>query len=734
MPRLFLAEKPSVAQMIAEAIGGASKTTTHWKTQTGDLVTWAIGHLLEYAEPQQYDPKYASWRYDDLPILPATFKVIPTHNGSNPKAAAQRLAAIEAAFNSGHITSVVNACDAGREGELIFRRIWDYLKLGKKGVPMERLWLSSMTPDGIRAAIKSRQPGKDYDNLAEAAKQRAQADWIIGMNGTRAATMCLRRPQTDDGKPTSWSIGRVQTPTLALIVDRDVQIARFTNLPYWCVAARFQVDGQKRDTYPGLWYNHNWKKDPSAPEKQKERVWSQDAANAIVQRVQGKPATIQDVIDQQKKLAPKLYDLTTLQKEANQTLGWTAAATLEIAQSLYETKKVITYPRTDSTALPADYPPECAAIIQKLSQQQWQHQTSLTLPVDQSPHYNRVFNNAEVTDHFAIIPTGEPLLGANEQESQLYRLIVLRFLAVFCPLCLIQFHKRTTIVTNPEQDHFNSELRTITAPGWQALYGIKTGAQSGSPLPGNPASSVLTMEANCEERQTEPPPHYTEATLLDVMSNISNRITDKELAKATEERGLGTPATRAAIIETLKQRAYITLGTKGKKKAVLATEKGIGLIEQLRTRGLQEITSAEMTGDWELKLKQIEKGIEPPSAFAQAIVAQTRTVVAKLPTAPGADSRRTAVPFTGQCPACNAPLVDDGQKVQCRNHNWKDQRSCWVVIWRTCCTHPFTDEEITRLLKGETLGPIDRLVGKSGKPFSAKLYLDRKEQRVQFLF
>ena len=583
MGKLYIAEKPSVAELLAQTLGGAKKTQTHWTTAGGDSVTWALGHLVSLYDPEDYNPAWRSWNPAQLPMLPEKFKWKPADVGS-----AQRLKDIAGVINQTQPTSIVNACDAGREGELIFWLIWAELKLEGK-VPMERLWLRSMTPEGINKALTDVKPGAEFRNLAVAAASRAMADWVVGMNGTRACSNIL-----SGGKKEVWSVGRVQTPTLAVLVDRAVERETHVPVESWALAGTFTIGGSQFEA--------------SAPS-------TAETAEPTSQTLAGTSGTVQDTITQESRPPFKLFDLTTLQRYMNITAGWTAQRTLDAAQKLYEHEKVITYPRTESDALPADYEKEAQRVLDALPAQGFGKFTSLALPANACPHKELIFDDKAVTDHFAIIPTGIPLNSKVADHQALYATIVKRFIAAFCPAEVVEVKKRT--VTMPDGTVFSAQLETTVTPGWKAVYGRSAGSQKGMPLPGESGQPATASKVTPVKSVSQPPPLHNEATLLEAMSK------DKS-------KSLGTAATRASVIENLKRKEYI----KPSGGSWEPTPKGMKLVTELRTRGLGELTNADLTGTWEGRLRGIEKGTEKATSFNSDMKQLAAGVVGKLKATP----------------------------------------------------------------------------------------------------
>jgi DNA topoisomerase III len=711
---LVIAEKPSVARDLADALPGAFRKHEAYFESDDTIVTFAVGHLLELADPESYDERLKRWRMADLPILPEEFRVQP-----RDAKAKKQLKLIRTLLEREDVDRIVNACDAGREGELIFAHIYEASGVDK---PVDRLWISSMTKQAIREGFERLRPGTELLPLEAAARSRAEADWLVGMNATRAATIRGR----------AWvggvvSLGRVQTPTLALIVRREREIQAFVPEPYWLVHATFDP------RYEGLWF-----------EGDETRLKDGKRADEIAAKVEGKDGTVESVErKQQSERPPLLYDLTSLQRDANRRFGFSARRTLQAAQSLYEDKKAITYPRTSSRYLSGDLVPQLkptAATLEPISD--YAAGARFVLGLDELP-LSRVVNDARVDDHHAIIPTDiEHELGRfSPDERRIFDLIARRFLAVFHPPAR---YERTTIVTLVEEERFRTRGKVTLEAGWRGVYGLEADADR-TPPAGTPdedaettaelprveqGQTVRCVEALSEAKETRPPPRYTEATLLSAMEGAGKLIDDEELREALKERGLGTPATRAETIETLIRREYVErVG-----KDLQATPKGLQVITMLEAHPL---TSAELTGDWEKRLRDIEHGGADRQAFMREIESFTRETVEQIAALDKEKLRPERVEL-GVCPRCGAEtgeiIRENSKAYGCTSWKSKDEPGCGFVIWKRVAGRTLTPELARQLLEaGRTKDVVSGFRSKAGKPFRARLVLN-SEGKVEFDF
>src|SRR5215210_7102887 len=599
MKTLIIAEKPSVARDIVGALPGSFDEHKNFYESDDYVVSFAVGHLLELSDPEDYDPKWKSWKLETLPIIPTEFKVRP-----RDKKAATQLNLIYKLLKRKDVDRVINACDAGREGELIFTHIYETSEVDK---PVDRLWINSMTKQAIRDGFESLRPSDQVEPLRDAARSRSEADWLVGMNATRAAT--VRR---------GWgagvvSLGRVQTPTLAMMVKREREIQAFTPEPYWLVHATFDP------RYNGLWF-----------ENDETRLKDGKRADEIVEKVKGKTGRVESVERKEhSERAPLLYDLTSLQRDANRRYGFSARRTLSAAQSLYEGKKAITYPRTSSRYLSGDLVPQLKTVAASLKPiREYATGAQFVMRLAQLP-LGRVVNDAKVSDHHAIIPTevDHDVGSFTPDERRVFDLIARRFLAVFHPAAR---YERTTIVTEVEGERFRTRGKVTLDAGWRAVYerdepeAAKQDEEAegeGVELPKlEQGDAVRCVATETEAKETKPPPRYTEATLLSAMETAGRLIDDDELREAMKEGGLGTPATRAEIIETLLRREYVErVG-----RELIATPKGLQVITMLEEN---KLTSPELTGDWEKRLTDIEHGRGDRQQFIDDIASFAKQTV-----------------------------------------------------------------------------------------------------------
>ncbi|MDO8279103.1 MAG: DNA topoisomerase III, partial [Burkholderiaceae bacterium] len=543
---LVIAEKPSVAQDIVRALtptaGKFEKHDEYFESEHY-VVTSAVGHLLEIQAPEAYDVKRGKWSFAHLPVIPPHFDLKPVEKTKT------RLNAVVRQAKRRDITELVNACDAGREGELIFRLIEQYAGGAKPlGKPVRRLWLQSMTPQAIRDGFASLRSEKQMQGLANAARSRSEADWLVGINGTRAFTAFNSR----DGGFFLTTVGRVQTPTLAVVVEREEKIRKFLSRDYWEVHASFLAEGGE---YPAKWFDPKHRKTEDDPEKKADRVWTAREAQAIADAVRGKAASVTEEAKPTTQASPLLFDLTSLQREANGRFGFSAKTTLALAQSLYERHKALTYPRTDSRALPEDYLPVVQQTFEMLADSAMGHlapHAAKALKEKYIRPSKRIFDNAKVSDHFAIIPTLQAPSGLSDAEQKLYDLVVRRFMAVFFPSAEYMV---TTRITQAVGHSFKTEGKVLVRPGWLAIYG-KEAQDENAEGPQNlvqvkPGEMVRAEVVEPKALKTKPPARYSEATLLGAMEGAGKLVEDDELRAAMSEKGLGTPATRASIIEGL---------------------------------------------------------------------------------------------------------------------------------------------------------------------------------------
>lgn len=735
---LVIAEKPSVAQDIVRALtpstGKFEKFDDHFENE-GFVVTSAVGHLVEIQAPEQFDVKRGKWSFANLPVIPPFFDLKPVDKTKS------RLNAVVKLAKRKDVSTLINACDAGREGELIFRLIEQYAG-GQKGgqyqalgKPVKRLWLQSMTPQAIRDGFDKLRSDSQMAGLASAARSRSEADWLVGINGTRAMTAFNSR----DGGFFLTTVGRVQTPTLAVVVEREEQIRKFISRDYWEIHASF---GAAAGEYPGKWFNPAWKKDPEDAEKRADRVWSAQEALAIANAVRGKPATVTEESKPTTQASPLLFDLTSLQREANGKFGFSAKTTLALAQSLYERHKALTYPRTDSRALPEDYLPVARQTFEMLADSGMRHLAPHALTALNNGYIRpskRIFDNSKVSDHFAIIPTLQAPSGLSEAEQKLYDLVVRRFMAVFFPSAEYQV---TTRVSQVLEHHFKTEGKVLVKPGWLAIYGkeaaaevadAKEGDKGQNLVPVAPGEKPLAESAEAKGLKTRPPARYSEATLLGAMEGAGKMVEDDELREAMQEKGLGTPATRAAIIEGLILEKYMLR----EGRELIPTAKAFQLMTLLRGLGVEELSRPELTGEWEYKLSQMEKGLLSREEFMQQIAAMTEHIVKKAKeydrdTVPG-DYATLGTP----CPNCGGVVKENYRRYSCTGADGHSE-GCGFSFTKSPAGRTFEPDEAEAFLRDKHIGPLEGFRSKAGWPFVAEMALkfseDDKNWKLEFDF
>ena len=697
--KLIIAEKPSVANDIARALGGFARKGDYYESDEYVLSS-AVGHLLELVVPEEFDVKRGKWSFKHLPVLPPRFELSPLEKS------AQRLNVLLRLMKRKDVTGLVNACDAGREGELIFRYIVQHARVKK---PIERLWLQSMTQQAIRDGFSKLRADKDMLPLADAAKSRSEADWLVGINGTRAMTAF----NSKEGGFYLTTVGRVQTPTLAILVEREDKIRAFTPRDYWEVHARFAA---KAGEYAGRWFDPAFKKDDDG-ERKPERLWSAKDAKAVAAACTGKKGIATEETKPATQLSPLLFDLTSLQREANARFGFPARMTLSLAQSLYEKHKVLTYPRTDSRALPEDYLPTVKDTLKELSDTDaFATFARQILKQGWVKPNKRIFDNAKISDHFAIIPTLQKPKQLNEAEQKLYDMVVRRFLAVFFPAAE---YLQTTRITKVQEHHFKTDGRVLQNPGWLAIYGRAVGEES-QILPAiEPSEKVSVLEVAEQANQTKPPPRYTEATLLSAMEGAGKLVEDDELREAMEAKGLGTPATRAAIIEGLIREEYVHR----EGRDLVPTPKAFSLIFALGMLHIVELASPELTGEWEHKLRLIEQGEMTREQFMKEITELVRKVVGVIKTGEIPDVVYATVP--APCPKCGGVVQENYRKFQCQK--------CDFAIWKVTSGREWSTEEVAELITQRKVGPLTGFRSRMGKPFAAVVKLT-DELRPEFDF
>ncbi|MCD8536030.1 MAG: DNA topoisomerase III [Burkholderiaceae bacterium] len=703
---LIIAEKPSVALDISRALGGFTRQGDFFESEDYVLSS-SVGHLLSLIAPN--DPVKGKWSFTHLPVIPPEFGLNPTD-----KRSAERLKLLVKLIKRKDVDRLINACDAGREGELIFRYIQQYAGTSK---PVQRLWLQSMTRDAIRDAFKHLRPDESLKPLEQAARSRAEADWLVGINGTRAMTAF----NSKDGGFFKTTVGRVQTPTLAIVAEREAKIHDFVSREYWEVRATFIAAA---GIYEGKWFDPGFKKDPKDPEQRDTRLWSQTAAKTVEAACRGKTGVVSEESKPSTQLSPLLFDLTSLQREANSRFGFSAKATLSLAQSLYERHKALTYPRTDSRYLPEDYINTVRETFGVIAEGEGSIAAAL------APHAKkilaegwvkpnrRIFDNKKVSDHFAIIPTLQVPKELSEAEAKLYDLVVKRFTAIFFPAAE---YRVTTRVTQVQAHQFRTEGKVLVSPGWLTVYGRAAQEDDATLVPVEPGETVRTEDIESVGLATKPPPRYTEATLLSAMEGAGKLVDDEELREAMSERGLGTPATRAAIIEGLLNEGYL----RREGRDLVPTAKARQLMTLLKGLDVKELTSPELTGEWEHKLKQIEQGELARQAFMREIAQMTQVIVKRAKeydrdTVPG-----DYVTLQTPCPKCGGVVKENYRRFACTN--------CDFSISKHPGGRTFESAEVETLLQNREIGPLQGFISKMGRPFAAILRID-DENKLEFDF
>ena len=733
MKTLVIAEKPSVAQDIVRAMAPtAGKFEKHDEYFESDdwLVTSAVGHLVEIQAPEEFDVKRGKWSFANLPVIPPYFDLKPMDKTKT------RLNAIVKLTKRKDVGNIVNACDAGREGELIFRLIQQY---AKSKHPVKRLWLQSMTPAAIRDGFQSLRTEQQMQGLADAARSRSEADWMVGINGTRAMTAFNSR----DGGFFLTTVGRVQTPTLSVVVEREEKIRAFVSRDYWEIHASFKAQA---GAYNGKWFDPKFKRsvanaaslNPAEPdaELKADRLWSARAAQAIADACRGKTATVTEESKPTTSAAGQLFDLTSLQREANGKFGFSAKTTLSIAQSLYERHKALTYPRTDSRALPEDYLPVVKKTFEMIADSGMRHLAPHALTALNGNYIKpnkRIFDNAKVSDHFAIIPTLQAPSGLSEAEQKLYDLVVRRFMAVFFPSAEYLVTTRVSLVEANGTGHsFKTEGKVLVKPGWLAIYGKEAQDENddkdGKTLVAvKPGERVGVETVDAKGLKTRPPARYSEATLLGAMEGAGKTIDDEELREAMQEKGLGTPATRAATIEGLIAEKYMLR----EGRELIPTAKAFQLMTLLRGLDVQELSKAELTGEWEYKLAQMEQGKLSRETFMAEIATMTERMVAKAKGYDGGTIPGDYATLQAPCPNCGGVVKENYRRYTCTGASGNTE-GCGFSFGKTPAGRTFETAEVEQFLRDKKIGPLDGFRSKAGWPFTAEMVIKFDEETKNF--
>ncbi|MDR1995654.1 DNA topoisomerase III [Azonexus sp.] len=712
--KLIIAEKPSVAADIAKALGGFTKHDDYYESETYVLSS-AIGHLLELSCPEEFEVKRGKWSFAHLPVIPPHFALAPIEKTE------ARLKLLTKLIKRKDVGGLVNACDAGREGELIFNYIAQHTKSGK---PVQRLWLQSMTQGAIRDGFAHLRAGHELQGLGDAAVCRSESDWLVGINGTRAMTAF----NSKTGGFHLTTVGRVQTPTLAIVVEREKKIREFKPRSYWEVEAEFAA---RAGSYTGKWFDESYKGKEDDEHARADRLWEEKRAEAIRAATLGQPGVVSEETKPENRLSPLLFDLTSLQREANARFGFSAKTTLSLAQALYEKHKVLTYPRTDSRCLPEDYLPTVKETLTVLTGQGAGKGHDEVLLARYSPFAHqvlarnwvlpnkRIFNNAKISDHFAIIPTPQAPKHLNEMEQKLYDFVVRRFLSVFFPAAE---YLVTTRITRVEGHPFKTEGKVLVNPGWLAVHGKESQeGDEGNLVAVAKDEQVKAEEVTVKANTTKPPPRYSEATLLSAMEGAGKMVDDEELKAAMAGRGLGTAATRAQIIENLIGEQYIHR----EGRELIPTAKAFSLMTLLNGLGVTELTQPELTGDWEWKLGRIEKGEFTRQEFMREIAEMTRHIVERAKTFEADTIPGDFGVLTAPCPRCGGEIRETYKKFQCG--------ACDYALWKIVAGRQFEPAEIDTLLTEKQIGPLTGFRNKMGRSFTAAIKLnDNMEPEFDF--
>lgn len=704
MKTLMVTEKPSVAADIATALGSFQKQKGYYESQSM-MITWSLGHLVQLAAPEKYYPSWKTWKVDTLPLIPETFLLEMLPSGRSQFQVVSKL------LGRKDFDYVINACDAGREGELIFRYLY---QMSQSTLPMKRLWISSMTPAEIRKqmndVLKQNLNDEKYDRLFWAARCRSESDWLVGMNASRALTLGQRR----QGNRQVYSIGRVQTPTLSLLVQREEEILQFTARPFWMVHAEFQ---SQAGVYEGTWFS-----------EEEDRFWEKESAEQLAKHVKGQTGQVQRYKHQEKKEAPPQFpDLTSLQREMNRRAGYSASKTLQIAQTLYERHKLITYPRTDSRYVTHELVPSFSARLQAIVTEETKEWIQPILP--SPPRLSGKFiNSAKVRDHHAIIPTEQKYLPQrlNAEENLVLSVIHRQFIGAFLPDAIWDEREAITVVG---KEHFRSQSRSLIQPGWRALWKTEQKQSEGRNLPVLGLNTLVqVLETHTTEGVTQAPSRHTEGTLLGEMERAGRKVEEEAFAEAMKDHGLGTPATRAAILERLKEMEYVTL----QGKQLVPTEKGMSLVRQLP---VPELLSAEMTGEWEYRLLQIQNGQETHEHFMEDMKQWMPRLVRDCYATPFMNVENVSSEPKEEwsllpCPLCKAPLSENSRAIRCSR--WNQDPVCTFTLWKTIAGKKLTVSQLKKLiLKGQT-GTISGFRSKEKKPFSANVILNQGKTEFRF--
>lgn len=726
---LIIAEKPSVATDLARVLGkmpefGKFEKKKDYFENENAYISSAIGHLVELKMPLTPEGKKLPWGIKHLPVLPTEFDLQPIERSESRYKLLVRL------LKKKDVTVVVNACDAGREGELIFQYVLKLANL-KKDFEVKRMWMQSMTDDSIKDAWANLRSAEEMSNLADAAMCRSESDWLIGLNGTRALTAFNSR----NGGFNVTTAGRVQTPTLSILTERELEIRSFVPRTYWEIHGDFDV---KAGQYAGRWFREDFKKDEDDEHKKAERIWDIAEAEAIKARCLGKEGIVEETKKPSKSAPPLLYDLTSLQREGNSKHGFPARRTLQLAQACYDRYKILTYPRTDSKYLPEDYIDTVKETIAKLGSgkanfpidDNIQNCAKWILKNDKVGPTKRIFNTAKVSDHFAIIPTGKlPPAKLDEGAAKIYNLVLRRFLAIFYPHAEFEITKR---ITRVGEDAFKTDGKVLIVPGYLEVYGRKPGiaAEADELVAAEDGETAQTAEVEVREKETRPPARFTDATLLSAMESAGKRVEDDELRDAMSERGLGTPATRAATIENLIRQKYL-FRNEIRKSELVASNKALALFELLKQMDIEVLASPEMTGEWEFKLKEMEQGKLDRETFMSEIRQVTNTIVEQTKSFTEEIVNRKFPDLEAKCPECGKMEHHQTDGL----FSCKDPE-CIFKIKKHIASHELTEAQAKTLLNEGKVGPIETFKNRFGQPFTAELVLEKPKKvwKLNFVF
>ena len=726
---LIIAEKPSVATDLSRvlgklpAIGKFTKKKDYFENENA-YISSAVGHLVELKMPLTPEGKKLPWSMKHLPAIPEKFELQPIERNESRYKLLVRL------LKKKDVDTVVNACDAGREGELIFQYVLKLANL-KKDLTVKRMWMQSMTDKAILDAWNNMRSDDEMTDLADAAMCRSESDWLIGLNATRALTAFNSR----NGGFNVTSAGRVQTPTLAILAEREKAIRAFVSRDYWEIHGTFAVE---KGQYTGRWFREDFEKDENDNQLKAERVWSQEEADAIVARCDGKTGVVEQTKKPQKQAPERLFDLTSLQREASGKHGFSARRTLQLAQALYDRHKLLTYPRTDSRYLPEDYVDTVTETIETFSKAKpnagfdagFPQYSQWILKNNRITPSKRVFDTSKVSDHFAIIPTGKtPTAKLDDDAKKIYELVLRRFLAIFYPHAEYEVTQR---ITRVGEDAFKTDGRVLVVPGWLEVYGRKPGVagDKGELVGSESGESANAQPVEAQKKETKPPARYNDSTLLSAMETAGKRVDDEALREAMSERGLGTPATRANIIEGLISSKYLFRHELNWRELVVSN-KGLALFDQLNEIGIDTISSPEMTGEWEHKLKMMERGELDRDDFMGEIKGLTKHIVQQTRDYTDEIVNRVFPDLVAPCPECHAKELKQTDGVfECKNPD------CSFRLKKHIASHEITEDEARALITDLKVGPIETFKNRFGQQFTAELVLEKPKKvwKVNFVF